>query len=549
MIRRWNAWSLLCAGVTLCLALPLVALACLLFEDSEGIWRHLVATRLTGYLFNTIALAIGVGLLTLLIGTACAWLTSHFRFPGSRFISWGLVLPMAIPTYLCAYAYGDLLQASGFVQSSLRLTTGWSLGEYWFPNIFSVPGAIFLFSVVLYPYVYLAARSAFAEQSISVLEVSRTLGAGPWSRFFRVSLPLARPSLAVGCALVVMETMAEFGALDYLAVDTLATGVYRTWLGLGSLTGAAQLSAVLLSLVVAVIIVEQVLRGRRRHHDSASRPSARRRVRLSGWRAAGASAFCFAPLLFGFFVPLVAFMAWTVRAGDTRAAELFMTLGWNTIALAGIGSVVAVVLALILTYSAGRSSPRGQAISTLIARGGYAIPGGVIAIGVLIAMTWIDQRLADVTQRMGWQIELFITGTILAILAAYQVRFVGIAVGYVESGLTRVKPSLIEAARLLGASRASIIRRIVLPLVRPSLLASGLLVFVEISKELPATMILRPFDFDTIAVRVHQLAADERLEEASTGALALIGIGLLPVMLLVPMIASADRSSRGEANS
>ena len=525
----WPFASFLIAAL---ISTPIIVVVASVGGDSEGVWRHLVETRLAIYLKNTVVLAVGVSLICLVIGVVCAWAVTLCQFPGKQFFSWALLLPLAVPTYLIAYAYTDLLQFSGPLQTWLREFFGWTRGEYWFPDVRSLPGAIVMLSAVLYPYVYLAARAAFVEQSVCVLEASRTLGMNPWRSFFRVALPLARPSVAAGLLLVVMETIAEFGAVDYCAVDTFATGIYRTWMAHGSITGAAQLSSCLLMIILAVVVLEKFLRRRARHYQMTYRYRELPTWHLRGWSCSLAIFVCSMPILVGFILPatLFAYKAW--QFGDPQSSEL-LKLGTHTFSLAVVASLLAVALALIIAYGKRLRSTPVMNLSAIVAGLGYAVPGGVIAIGILIPLVWFDQQLADFLQSLFRKpIPLLLSGTVVAMIFGYQVRFMAVALNVTDSGLARIRPSLDDAARTLGASGARTLMRVHLPLIYGSLLAAVLLVFVDVAKELPATLILRPFDFDTLAVRVYQLASQERLAEASTGALAIILVGLIPVILI-----------------
>lgn len=528
-----HGWSLASLAIAALISTPIVVVMASVFFDSHGVWDHLVETVLGRYIRNTVLLAVGVVGGTLLLGTGTAWAVTLCRFPGRKFFTWALLLPLAIPTYLAAYSYTDLLQFSGPVQTWLRASFELQRDDYWFPEVRSLPGAIVLFSLVLYPYVYLAARAAFLEQSVCVLEVSRTLGLSPWRSFFRVALPLARPSLVAGASLVLMETEAEFGAVDYCAVDTFATGIYRTWMSRGSITAAAQLSACLLLFVAMAIVLEQFSRRRAKHYHPTYRYRELPSWPLRGWRAALVIVVCATPVLFGFVVPTAVF-SWTAwRFGDPRARELFWELGKNTFVLAAVASLLSVLLAMVVAYGRRLWPAPLMRATAGVAGLGYTIPGGVIAIGILIPAVWLDHQLADLRDRLFETTSgLLLTGTVVAVILGYQVRFMAVSLNILGAGLTRIRTTLDDAARTLGATHGRMLVRIHAPLLRASLLAAALLVFVDVIKELPATLILRPFDFDTLAVRVYQLASDERLSEASTGALAIILVGLIPVYLL-----------------
>lgn len=535
------------AGVVLVsavVATPLVVVASRVGADSGGLWRHLASTVLPEYVRNTLWLALGVGVVTTLVGVAAAWAVTLCRFPGRRVFRWALLLPLAVPTYLSAYAYTDLLQYSGPVQRGLRDAFGWGRADYLFPEIRSLGGAVMVLSMALFPYVYLAARAAFLEQSVCVLEVSRTLGHGPWSSFFRVALPLARPAVVAGVALVLMETLAEFGAVDYFAVDTFATGIYRTFTlpDRHALTAAAQLSVCLLLLVALLVAAEAWSRRAARFHHTSVRYRRLPSWRLSGLPALAATLVCAVPVALGFGVPAAVFLVEAWRAGDRRASAL-AEMARHSFVLGVLAAFVAVMLALAVAYGRRlRPSPLNRLLAR-VAGIGYAVPGVVVALGVLIPLVWIDRHVAGPLFGTG----LVLSGSLVAVVYGYQVRFLALALGLVRSGLERIRPSLDDAARTLGRSPSGTLRSVHLPMLRGTLAASAVLVFVEVIKELPATLILRPFDFDTLAVRVYQLASDERLSEASSGGLVLILVGLVPVVMLSRMLDRSRPGSRPES--
>lgn len=527
------------------MATPIGVVLAHIGADSGGLWTHLASTVLPDYVQNTLLLALGVSLATGLTGVITAWTVTMYRFPGRRVFRWALLLPLAVPTYLTAYAYTDLLQFSGPAQTFLRQTFEWSRGDYWFPDPRTLGGAVAFLSLGLYPYVYLAARTAFVEQSVCVLEVSRTLGHGPWGSFFRVALPLARPSVIAGLSLVLMETLAEFGAVEYCAVDTFATGIYRTFKLTNShaLTAAAQLSACLLAFIAVLLVLEAFARRAARFHHTTTRYRRLPSWPLRGWRAAVAFAVCLLPVTVGFLVPLGLFVTKTLRFGDARAREMFLEIGRNSFTLAAMASTLAVLAALAVAFGRRLHPSWPVRFMARVAAVGYAIPGAVIAIGVLIPVTWLDHRLNALGARLfDWTPGLLLSGTVVAVLYGYQTRFLAVSLGLLQASLGRIQPSIDGAARTLGASPLRMLGRVHLPLLRGTLVSAALLVFVDVIKELPATLMLRPFNFDTLAVRVYQLASDERLNEASTGALALILVGLVPVAILARLL---DRSRPG----
>ncbi len=529
--RRFSALELGAMAIALLIALPLVVVLLNLFIPRAETWAHLASTVLPAYILNTLLLAFLVGLGVLVVGVGCAWLTSLCRFPGRRVFAWALILPIAMPAYVMAYVYTDFLQFAGPVQGALRAMTGWRAGDYFLPDIRSLGGAAFVLVSVLYPYVYLLSRAAFLEQSASSLETARILGHGPWSTFFRVAVPLARPAIVAGVALAMMETLADYGTVAYFGVDTFSTGVFRAWFSLGDPVAAAQLGALLLLGVGAVLGLERALRGHSAFHSGPRRePSPHV---LSGPRAAAACAACVLPLAAGFFLPLILLIRLALQGADPSFGPRFAVLAFNSFTLACATSILAVTAALVIAYAARL---RPGAISTLSSRTaslGYAIPGVVVAVGVMVPVTQVDRWLsAWLASQFGVAPQLWLSGTIVALVFAYLVRFMSIALQTVDSGLAKIRRSMDEAARSLGLRPAEALARVHAPLLMRSLLAAALLVFVDVMKELPATLAMRPFNFDTLAVQAYNLAKDERLPEASVASLAILLVGLGPVLLL-----------------
>jgi iron(III) transport system permease protein len=523
--------------IGLLIALPVLSVGANLFVGAAGdTWAHLAATVLPDYILNSLLLALMVGLGVAVVGVATAWLTAMTEFPGRRVFEWALLLPLALPAYVMAYVYTDLLQFVGPVQSGLREWFGWRRGDYWFPEIRSLGGAAAMFIFVLYPYVYLITRTAFLERGSSTFEAARSLGLTPWGAFVRVSLPLARPAVAAGVALVLMETLADYGTVAYFAVPTFTTGIYRAWFSLGDRIAAAQLAGALLAFVLCLLALERISRGRARFHDTGRRRGERRT--LHGVNAWLASFACLLPLLFGFLLPGGLLFRLALAEGDSEFGMRYGVLAGNSLLVAGIAAGLAVVLAVLLAYSQRLSgAPVIRAMNRLVSLG-YAVPGSVIAVGVLIPVTRLDHWLAAVwLESFGTNPGLLLTGGIAALVYAYLARFLSIALQTVESGLARVTPSMDAAAQSLGRGAGETLRRVHLPLIRGSLFTAALLVFVDVMKELPATLVMRPFNFDTLATQTFTLAADERLAEASTAALAIIAAGLLPVLLLARQVA------------
>ncbi|TVS13627.1 MAG: iron ABC transporter permease [Wenzhouxiangella sp.] len=514
-------------------ALPVVTVLAHVFVPAGEVWAHLYETVLSRYVLNTLGLMIGVGAGTLLIGVGTAWLVVMCRFPGKKIFEWALLLPLAVPTYVIAYAYTDFLQFAGPVQSWLREVFEWGRGDYWFPNIRSLGGAIVLMSLVLYPYVYLLTRAAFMEQSVCALEVGRTLGRGPWRLFSSVAVPLARPAIVGGLALALMEALNDFGAVQFFGVDTFTTGIYRTWFGMGEGAAAAQLAACLLMFVLVLLLLERFSRRSARFHHTTGRYRELPQYRLRPWGATLAFSACAAPILVGFLIPAALLLEMHFRVGDPLMGTRFWSFAWNSLRLATVAAVVAVALAVVIGYGV-RLKPRPLTrAAARIASVGYAIPGSVIAVGILIPLGWLDQQINLFSRdRFGVMPGLILTGTMVALVYAYVVRFLAVSFNTVEASLTKVTPNMDAASRTLGKTPTRTLALVHLPVMRTSLLAAGILVFVDVMKELPATIILRPFDFDTLAVRAFDLASDERLAQASTSSLGIVAVGIVPVILL-----------------
>jgi iron(III) transport system permease protein len=437
-----------------------------------------------------------------------------------------------MPAYVVAYAYTDALQFSGPVQTWLRELMGWRAREYWFPDIRSVGGAITLFILTLYPYVYLLARAAFLEQSMATLEASRLLGVSRWGSFLRVGLPLARPAIVGGIALAMMETLADFGTVSYFAVPTFSTGIYRAWFSLGDFHAAAQLAMIMLGFVLAIIAFERALRGRARVHNAGNRGAAGS-VPLQSRSAWLATLVCGLPVLLGFAVPAAMLVRMAIARGDPQFGPRFLELVFNSFSLAGVAAIVAAAMALLVAYAARVTHLRLVVAATKIAGIGYAVPGHVIAVGILIPLAALDNALVGwLKAQFGIAAGLLLIGSIAALVYAYTVRFLGVALQTINAGMAKITPSMDDAARSLGLAPAATLRRVHLPMLRRSVFTAALLVFVEVMKELPATFVLRPFNFDTLAVQAYNLAADERLSEAATASLVIVMVGVLPIIIL-----------------
>jgi iron(III) transport system permease protein len=536
----WLGWvSIVTAGFVLA---PIVAVVGNIFLPTETTWSHLVSTVLPSYIWNTLLLVVMVAIGVIWCGVLSAWLVSVYSFPGRRVLEWALVLPLAMPAYVMAYAYTDWLQAAGPVQAALREITGLRVREYWFPEIRSLPGAAAMLSFAFYPYVYLLARAAFLDQSRTTMEAARLAGYGSWGRFWHVALPLARTGIVAGTALALMEALADFGTVSYFAVNTFTTGIYRAWLSLGDPVAAGQLATCLLVFVLVMLSLERMHRGGARY--AGKRTPMPPQV-LRGWPAAGAFALCATPLTFGFLVPSGVLLKLAVNEPEAQFGARIYSLVTNTFTLAGVAALAAVLVALLLAYAARTVKSRFVHAANRLAVLGYALPGAVIAVGILLPLGQIDNAIAGwAEQQIGVKTGLLLTGSITALIYAYLVRFLAVAFQTVEAGLTRVTPSMDDAARSLGLSPARTLARVHIPMMSGSIATAALLVFVDVMKELPATFAMRPFNFDTLAVEAYNLAKDERIAEAAVPSLLMIGIALVPLIVLSRQIARSSLNQR-----
>ncbi len=527
-------WSLGAIGVALMVALPLIAVAGVAMAPSGGVWAHLVETVLARYVANTAGLMVGVGLGVVVIGVGTAWLTTMCRFPGARVFEWALLLPLAMPTYVIAIVYVETLEYAGPLQGAFRAAFG--LGgprDYWFPEVRSLGGAIVVLTLVLYPYVFLLARAAFLDQSVGALEVSRTLGRGPWRSFLTTALPLARPAIAIGVALALMEVLNDFGAVQQFAVATFTTGIYDVWLGMHNAPAAAQLASLLLIFVLAVLALERYSRRDRHYHQTSRRYRELPGYRLRGGRAVAAHLACLAPLLFGFALPACVLAGWALASLGLARFEDYLSDVATTLALAAGAAALAVALGLYLAYAMRIAGGRVLTLAVRFASTGYAVPGSIIAVGVLIPFAWADHALNALGERfLDITFGLVLSGTVVAVGFAYLVRFLALSFGTIEASLGRVTQSMDGASRTLGRGLAATLVSVHLPIIRGGVLTAALLVFVDVMKELPATLILRPFDFSTLATRIYEYASDERFEECGLWALSIVVVGIVPVILL-----------------
>ncbi len=545
--KRLSALDVAAVVLALLLAVPIASVCLALVSGETDVFVHLAATVLADYVTNTLILGVLVVCGVLVVGVPAAWLVSACEFPGRRFLEAALVLPLAAPAYVLAYGYADFLSGYGPVQTALRNATGWEIGDYWFPDIRSLPGAALMLVLVLYPYVYLLARARFLSESATALEAARSLGHSAWSTFFSVSLPLARPALVAGATLALMETFADYGTVSYFGVPVFTTGIYSAWFSFGDPKAAAQLAALLIGFVALALFIERYARGAARFHETGRRDRRPERLKLRAGNATLAIVLCSLPPLLGFVIPALVLADLLIASGGPE--RNFTRHLINSLTLAGAAAIVVTLGAAILAYARKERAHAIAGKAAAFAALGYAVPGSVIAVGIIgpfgVLDGWIDAASRSL---FGHSTGLVITGSIVALIFAYLVRYVAVALQSVGAGLERITPSIGYAARVLGNGPLDVLRRVYLPLITPSVLTAALLVFVDVMKELPATLMLRPFNFDTLAIAASNYASDERLGFAAAPSLAIVAAGIIPCILLIRGIAASAHGQDSNVN-
>lgn len=542
---RLAAWSF----AALCL-LPIAAVILTALGADGSRWAALIDSVLPRYIWNTLQLVFWVAIGTGIIGTGAAWLVTNCRFPGQRFFEFALAMPLAFPAYVLAYAYTNLLDHPGPVQTALRAIFNFGPRDYWFPEIRSLGGAAAMLTFVLYPYVYLLARTAFLQQSASAHQAARMLGRGPWGAFKSVSLPMARPAIVAGVTLALMETIADFGTVAHFNVQTFATGIYRAWFAMGDRGMATQLAVCLLGAALLLAVIERMERGAAQRFPAGKKNDGIPPQRLTGIRAFGAVMFCSFPVAVGFVIPGIMLLLMAIGSEQDFLTSRYLGFVSNSLTLAGLAAIATVTGALLIAYCARMAPGIAAQSAKLLAGIGYAIPGGVIAVGLLVPFASLDNWLDSFARsQFGFSTGLLFTGSIGLLVVAYLVRFMAAALGSIDAGLGNIKPSLDDAARSLGRTEARMLAHVHIPLISGSLLTALLIVFVDVMKELPATLIMRPFNFDTLAVQAYRLASDERLEQAAVPSLVIVALGTIPVLLLCRAIAKDTRRNHGSAKT
>lgn len=539
-----HAWQLAALAISVLVLLPILAIVWIAASPTADVWSHLISTVLPRSLTTTLILMACVGIATTIIGIGTAWLVTMCRFPGQRIFDWALLVPLAVPTYIIAFAYVEVLDYTGPIQSSLRSLFGFKTSrDYWFPEIRSLEGTIFVMSLVLYPYVYLTSRASFLIQSATMLDAARTLGASPWRSFFRVALPMARPAAAVGVSLALMECLNDIGAVTFFGVKTLTFSVYDTWLNRSSLAGATQLAIFMLIMVFALLWLERFGRRKQKFHAGNTKQKQPAGFDLTGWKAVAAVLICAVPIGLGFVLPASLLANRALRRMEDLFSPSLLEAVWNSLSLATFAALLTVITSVALAYSLRLRDTPVLRFSVRLASIGYAIPGTVLAIGILIPLASFDNFIdAQMETFFGIDTGLLLLGSGMGLVYAYTVRFLAVSYGQIEGGFAKTSPHLDMAARTLGRNTTQVLTQVHLPIIRPVLLSALLLVFVDCMKELPATILLRPFNFETLATTVFEAASREAFEEAALPSLVIVLVGLLPVIYLARTSATSFRS-------
>ncbi|EIO4094069.1 iron ABC transporter permease [Vibrio parahaemolyticus] len=533
MKDRHSLWKTSSGAITLLLVLPILAIFYTAIGETDNLFTHLMSTVMPTYICNTVVLTIGVMGLSLIFGIPSAWLMAMCKLPTEKWLQWALVLPLAMPGYIIGYIFTDWFDFAGPIQIFLRDVTGWGPGEYWFPDIRTLPGATFVLSLVLYPYVYLLCRAAFMEQNVSLLQSARLLKCSPWESFWRISMPLVRPSIAVGLSLVAMETIGDFGTVSYFAVNTLTTAVYDTWLGYSNLNAAAKISAIMLLIVVLLLSTERYSRRKQKLFQSQFNSHEDFRYELSGWKKWAALVWCWGLVAVAFILPLLQLIDYSITYFEQSWTPEFREYAWNSLVVSVIAAIIGVAVALVVNFTHRVNGKRESLAFMRLSSMGYAVPGTVLAIGVMVAVLFMDYRVNDIAKAMEWgRPGLIFSGSMFALIFAMVVRFSAVAIGTIESNLNKISPSLDMASRTMGCTPNTMLWRVHFPLVKRGALIAALLVFIESMKELNASLLLRPFNFETLATYVYNFASDEHLELAALPAVLLVLVGLIPLVVV-----------------
>jgi iron(III) transport system permease protein len=521
-LSNWNIWSIPILIIALVIIAPILAILYSAFLGDTSLWPHLFSTVLPRYILNTLILMFGVGSLSLVLGVSTAWVITRYNFLGKNILEWALLLPAAVPAYIIAYAYTDIFEYAGPFQGMLRDIFGWeSAKDYWFPNIRSMGGAILVMSAVLYPYIYLMTRASFLTTPISFYQTSSIYGR---NTFIYVALPLARPGIMAGLALVLMETISDFGTVDYFALDTLTLGVFNVWLGMNSLSGASQISSVLFIFVIMLLTLEYLARRKQRFHEKSSGQNTMLEQEVSSIGKLICLLICLVPIILGFIIPVSILLNFVLNGFAIIDFEEIIRTTFSSIFLSLSASTFIMLISVLMIVVANYKSNSVQRIIIYLSSCGYAFPGTILAVGIVVFVGWLNDLFYFHLS--------YLTGGFIILIFAYTIRFLAVSSGAIRTGMLRIHPNLMDVSKTMGVGFLTSLRQIVIPLIYTNILIGGILVFVDILKELPITLLLRPFNFETLATYVYQYASDEMLEESSFAAIIIIFSGLGPVIFL-----------------
>ena len=525
-----NFWKNISYILIILLLTPIVMLILSSFQNNIDTWLHLFDTKLSIYFYNTLSLILGVGILSITIGVSCAWILAKYKFFLSNIVEWALLLPAAIPAYIVAYCYTDFLEYGGIIQTALREIFNWqSAKEYFFPEIRSMTGAILILSFALYPYIYFITKVAFTSTPKNLFNVAKIHGK---SEFLYVALPMARPAIIAGLSLVLMETISDFGTVEFLAVETVTLGIFNLWLGMNNLSAASQLSFLAFTFIVVLLGVELSARKNQKFNNPQASSFEKKIEEISYIKSLLLFFICLLPILFGFIIPVLILINLSLQSFDQSNFYYFIEISLNSISISLFGAFLTILFSFIVVVAVKYHGGKKFSFFATIAGSGYAFPGVILALGTTFFLSFIQNNINELFLNFNLNWNLTLIGTFTALLYTYICRFNAIGIGYINSGIQRVSPNLLEAGMLQGVSFNKSLFKIIFPLIRPSILTGFLIVFVDIFKELPVTLLLRPFNFETLATYVYQYAKEEMLEQCALAALLIILIGTIPVFIL-----------------
>lgn len=527
---NFNSWTVTAAVIMLLLFLPNLTIVTGIFTPTNENWEHMKEFVLSSFIKTSLILISATAILTITIGLSLAWLIAQYQFPLRNFLKWALILPLSIPPFIGAYTYHGIVNYTGIIQSTLRDHFGLNLSPAFF-DIMNLPGAIFIYTMFLYPYVYTITRIFLSQQSASLIESARMLGKGPWRTFFQVVIPISRVSIIGGASLVVLEVLNDYGVVKYYGIQTFTTAIFQTWFGLGDIESSIKLAASLMGFVILILMVEKILRGRRQYSYSTTKVRPLPLIKLNGWRAGIATAYGLLILSLGFFIPIAQLIDWMILTIGTIPMGEFLTYVKNSVLVAGISATAIIVFALIVGNFSRLVHGKIAKLLPKLTILGYSIPGAVIAVAVVTAFIALDRFLVPLYRLIGMQTTLFLSVSLIMLISAYIIRFFAIGYNSIESGYDKIGTDFRDASRLLGVGLTKTFFKVDVPMLKGAIISGFILVFIDILKEIPLTLILRPFNFDTLSTKAFQYASDEKIMEASQASLLIVGISALAIVV------------------